>query len=96
MLLSQNDKAECRQDCGEDMRDCMSVGCCSHYFEAGKLYEIEIINELYSNSYGELCLNFRATVLNGQTDGYDAPCGVEFFNPEAFNRYFRIKEAEGN
>ena len=82
----------------EGYMDCMSgahsIGCASPIFEEGETYEVEIICNPYVLSSGELYIEFEARVLDGSLDGYDSPCGVWFSQPEAFNKYFRLKEAE--
>ena len=86
--------AEAIRDCSGYMSGAQSIGCGGHVFKEGEAYELEIMCEPYILDSGEICLNFEARVLDGSLDGYDSPCGVEFYNIESFNRYFRIREAE--
>ena len=88
--------AEAIQDCSGYISGAVSFGYCNHYFQEDGQYELELTCLPRINSYGEITIDFEARVLDGSLDGYDRPCGVEFHNAEAFNRYFRVKEAEGN
>ena len=89
-------KAKCVRSCEGYIMGTLALGCCAHNFTEGETYELEMDCYSYVNGYGEVVVEFSATVLTGSLDGYDSPCGVEFHNAEAFNRYFRVKEAEGN
>ena len=86
--------AEAICDCSECMYGARSIGCGSHIFKEHEKYELEIMCEPYILSTGEIHISFEARVLDGSLDGYDSPCGVEFYDTESFDRYFRIREAE--
>ena len=88
--------AEAIQDFPDYVSEAIPLGYCNHYFQKGGQYELELTCLPRINNYGEVTIDFEARILDGSLDGYDRPCGVEFHNAEAFNRYFRVKEAEGN
>lgn len=87
--------AEAIQDCPGYISGAVSFGYCNHCFQEGEQYELELTCLPHINNYGEITIDFEACVLNGSLDGYDRPCGIKFNDAETFNRYFRIREAEG-
>lgn len=87
-------QAKCTRSCGGYIMGALALGCCAHNFTEGEIYELELDCYPYVNNYGEIVVEFNATVLTGTVDGYDMPCGLEFINAETFNQYFKAVEVE--
>ena len=87
-------KAKCVCSCEGYIMGTLALGCCAHNFTEGEMYELEMDCYSYVNGYGEVVVEFSATVLTGTVDGYDMPCGLEFINAQTFNQYFRAIAVE--
>lgn len=89
-------KAKCIRQCDtyHGIKGASTKSCCGSSFEAGKLYDFDMVSDTNINSRGEIEIYFSTDIYDGSQDGYDVDCGINFQTPEFVNYYFKFVEQE--